>query len=118
MSKGSFTGPLEQVDPCCWRIPKSYRPGMRVDGLIFANDKLMKQLVRDQAPEQVANVAFLPGIQTASMAMPDIHWGYGSASAASPRPTPPRAASSRPAASATTSTAASALCGQTSPTAT
>ena len=77
MSKGSFSGPLEQVDPCCWRIPKSYRPGMRVDGLIFANDKLMKQLTRDQAPEQVANVAFLPGIQTASMAMPDIHWGYG-----------------------------------------
>ena len=37
----------------------------------------MEQLKQDQAPEQVANVAFLPGIQHASLAMPDIHWGYG-----------------------------------------
>jgi tRNA-splicing ligase RtcB len=77
MAKESFTGALEQVDACCWRIPKSYKPGMRVDGLIFASDKLMQQLKLDQAPEQVANVAFLPGIQHASIAMPDIHWGYG-----------------------------------------
>src|SRR3954452_10735468 len=77
MSKGTFNGPLEQVDPCCYRIPKSYRQGMRVDGLIFANETLMEQLRKDQAPEQVANVAFLPGIQKASLAMPDIHWGYG-----------------------------------------
>jgi tRNA-splicing ligase RtcB len=77
MAKETYHGPLEQVDPCCWRIPKSYKPGMRVDGLIFASDKLVKHLVKDQAPEQVANVAFLPGIQTASLAMPDIHWGYG-----------------------------------------
>jgi tRNA-splicing ligase RtcB (3'-phosphate/5'-hydroxy nucleic acid ligase) len=77
MPKETFSGPLEQVDPCCWRIPKSYKPGMRVDGLIFADERLMDQLRRDQAPEQVANVAFLPGIQMASLAMPDIHWGYG-----------------------------------------
>src|SRR5436305_5118130 len=77
MAKDSYRGPLEQVDPCCWRIPKSYRPDMRVDGLIFASDKLMRHLVQDQAPEQVANVATLPGIQVASLAMPDIHWGYG-----------------------------------------
>ena len=77
MAKGAFTGPLEQVDACCYRIPKSYKPGMRVDGLIFANETLLKQLLNDQAPEQVANVAFLPGIQHASLAMPDIHWGYG-----------------------------------------
>ncbi|MCI0459496.1 MAG: RtcB family protein [Gemmataceae bacterium] len=50
---------------------------MRVDGLIFADETLMKQIRNDQAPEQVANVAFLPGIQHASLAMPDIHWGYG-----------------------------------------
>ncbi|MCI0685564.1 MAG: intein-containing RctB family protein [Gemmataceae bacterium] len=50
---------------------------MRVDGLIFANEALLDQLRKDQAPEQVANVAFLPGIQMASLAMPDIHWGYG-----------------------------------------
>ena len=50
---------------------------MRVDGLIFADDKLIGQIREDPAPEQVANVAFLPGIQYASLAMPDIHWGYG-----------------------------------------
>jgi tRNA-splicing ligase RtcB len=72
-----FHGPLEQVDDCCWRIPKSYKPGMRVDGLVFSSERLMQELRDDQAPEQVANVAFLPGIQGASLAMPDIHWGYG-----------------------------------------
>lgn len=77
MAKGSFHGPLEQVDSCCWRIPKSYKPGMRVDGMIFANEALLSAIQKDQAPEQVANVAFLPGIQGASLAMPDIHWGYG-----------------------------------------
>src|SRR5215510_6894545 len=77
MAKDSFRGPLEQVDATCWRIPKSYRPEMRVDGLIFADEKLIPQIKQDQAPEQVANVATLPGIQHASLAMPDIHWGYG-----------------------------------------
>src|SRR5438309_7161060 len=77
MGKDSFHGPLEQVDECCYRIPKSYKQGMRVDGLIFANEHLLQQIRLDQAPEQVANVAFLPGIQYASLAMPDIHWGYG-----------------------------------------
>src|SRR5579859_2890174 len=77
MGKDIFRGPLEQVDACCWRIPKSYKQGMRVDGLIFTNERLLEQLKADQAPDQVANVAFLPGIQHASLAMPDIHWGYG-----------------------------------------
>jgi tRNA-splicing ligase RtcB len=77
MPKASYSGPLERVSDTCWRIPKSYRPGMRVDGLIFADDQLIESIRKDQAPEQVANVAFLPGIQYASLAMPDIHWGYG-----------------------------------------
>src|ERR671933_2504622 len=77
MGKDTFHGPLEQVDACCWRIPKSYKEGMRVDGLIFASERLLGQITKDQAPDQVANVAFLPGIQYASLAMPDIHWGYG-----------------------------------------
>ncbi|MEX0714991.1 MAG: RtcB family protein, partial [Planctomycetaceae bacterium] len=72
-----YSGPLEKVDDYCWRIPKSYRPGMLVDGLIFAGPKLIEAIRHDEAPEQVANVAFLPGIQLASLAMPDIHWGYG-----------------------------------------
>jgi tRNA-splicing ligase RtcB len=77
MGKDTYHGPLERVDECCWRIPKGYKPGMRVDGLIFASERLLEQIKNDQAPEQVANVAFLPGIQHASLAMPDIHWGYG-----------------------------------------
>ena len=77
MAKDVFHGPLIRVNECCWRIPKSYKPGMRVDGLIYADDQMIEQIRGDQAPEQVANVAFLPGIQHASLAMPDIHWGYG-----------------------------------------
>ncbi len=77
MGKDIYRGPLEQVDTCCWRIPKSYKQGMRVDGLIFASERLPEKIKQDQAPDQVANVAFLPGIQYASLAMPDIHWGYG-----------------------------------------
>jgi len=50
---------------------------MRVDGLIFAGERMIEKIKADQAPEQVAHVAFLPGIQQASLAMPDIHWGYG-----------------------------------------
>ncbi len=72
-----FHGPLERISPTCVRIPKSYKPGMRVDGLIYASEELLDLIREDQAPEQVANVAFLPGIQVASLAMPDIHWGYG-----------------------------------------
>src|SRR4051794_26504991 len=77
MNKGISNVPLERVDDTCYRIPKSYHPGMRVDGLIFADEKLMAAVRKDQAAEQVANVAHLPGIQVASLAMPDIHWGYG-----------------------------------------
>jgi tRNA-splicing ligase RtcB len=77
MSKQGYSGPLEQIDECTWRIPKSYKSGMRVEGRIFADEKLMAGIRADQAPEQVANVAVLPGIQAASLAMPDIHWGYG-----------------------------------------
>jgi tRNA-splicing ligase RtcB len=50
---------------------------MNVPGIIFVNDKLLEIAGKDQAFEQVANVAFLPGIVKASFAMPDVHWGYG-----------------------------------------
>jgi tRNA-splicing ligase RtcB len=72
-----FHGPLERVNGFLWKIPKSYREDMRVDGLIFADDTLIEQIRKDMGPEQVANVATLPGIMKASLAMPDIHWGYG-----------------------------------------
>jgi len=72
-----WQGQLERIDDFRWRIPKSYKAGMRVPGIIYADDKLLKDIRQDKAVEQVANVAFLPGIVNASLAMPDIHWGYG-----------------------------------------
>ncbi len=74
---GRVRVPLERVDPCCWRIPRSFQPDMRVDGLVFADDVLIDAIREDQSLLQVANVATLPGIVAASLAMPDIHWGYG-----------------------------------------
>jgi tRNA-splicing ligase RtcB len=68
---------LEKIDDYRWRIPRAYKAGMRVPGIIYADEKLLKDIYRDKALEQVANVAFLPGIVNASLAMPDIHWGYG-----------------------------------------
>jgi tRNA-splicing ligase RtcB len=70
-------GKLEKVDEYRWRIPKSYKAGMRADGMIYSDEHMLRQIIDDQAPEQVANVAFLPGIVGYSLAMPDIHWGYG-----------------------------------------
>src|SRR5919197_398528 len=77
MTKQGYTGPLEQIGPCQWSIPRTYKSGMRVNGVVYADEQLIEQIRRDQAPEQVANVATLPGIQMYSLAMPDIHWGYG-----------------------------------------
>ncbi len=72
-----WRGPLNQVDECRWEIPATYKPGMRTAGRIYATADMIRDIVADQAPEQVANVACLPGIVGLSMAMPDIHWGYG-----------------------------------------
>ncbi|NOX57075.1 MAG: RtcB family protein [Planctomycetes bacterium] len=77
MANQGYKGPLERVTDWCWRIPRTYKPAMRVDGLIYASEEMLQHICGDQAPEQVANVATLPGIQVASLAMPDIHWGYG-----------------------------------------
>ena len=68
---------LERVDQCRWRIPKSQRADMRVDGMVYADDVLIEQVRNDQSLTQVANVATLPGIVGNSLAMPDIHFGYG-----------------------------------------
>jgi tRNA-splicing ligase RtcB (3'-phosphate/5'-hydroxy nucleic acid ligase) len=68
---------LQKVDEYSWLIPKSYKHGMRVDGMVFASEEMLKDIMEDQALEQVSNVAFLPGIVKYSLAMPDIHWGYG-----------------------------------------
>lgn len=72
-----WLGHLEKVDDYRWRIPESYKAGMRVPGLIYADRDMLQHILGEQVLEQVANVAFLPGIVGHSLAMPDIHWGYG-----------------------------------------
>ena len=72
-----WNGPLEKVDRFRYQIPRTYKREMRTDGLIFIDEPLLPLLRQDRAPEQVANVATMPGIVGHSMAMPDIHWGYG-----------------------------------------
>ncbi|MFH1094080.1 MAG: RtcB family protein [Candidatus Omnitrophota bacterium] len=68
---------LEKIDAYRFRIPKTYKPGMLTEGIVYSSEKLLGGLFKDKALEQVANVACLPGIVKASLAMPDIHWGYG-----------------------------------------
>jgi len=72
-----WQGQLTRIDDYRWEIPMSYKPGMRVPGLIYASEEMLDSIKEEQTPEQVANVAFLPGIVRSSLAMPDIHWGYG-----------------------------------------
>lgn len=69
--------PLKKIDEFRWEIPREFDPGMRVPGRIFCDEKLLETVRKDQALLQVANVAHLPGIVNYSLAMPDIHWGYG-----------------------------------------
>ena len=66
---------LNRIEDCLWEIPR--QGGMRVPGRIYANEKLIANLKEDNSLRQVMNVAHLPGIVGYSLAMPDIHWGYG-----------------------------------------
>jgi tRNA-splicing ligase RtcB len=80
-----WNGPIIKIDDYRFEIPQSYvsetmkRHGlkMRVPGLIYADDQMLQSITRDNSPEQVVNVATLPGIVNKSIAMPDIHHGYG-----------------------------------------
>ena len=67
---------LRRIDDTKIEIPLDYKEGMRVNGVIYVDEVLEKEL-ESQAIDQVANVATLPGIVKASMAMPDVHTGYG-----------------------------------------
>ena len=71
MSREDFV----RVSECVWEMPP--QGGMRVPTRIYASEKMLDSIFADRAPEQAANVAWLPGIVGASLAMPDIHWGYG-----------------------------------------
>lgn len=68
---------LRKIGENRYLIPRTYKPGMRIEGLIYANDALINQIEKDQTLEQVANVATLPGLVGRSLAMPDAHQGYG-----------------------------------------
>lgn len=68
---------LNRIRDYLWEIPKSAQEGMNVPGRIYASEKLLRTTSEDKSPQQVANVACLPGIVGYSLAMPDIHWGYG-----------------------------------------
>src|SRR5918996_6199537 len=66
---------LRRVDEVMWEIPA--HGDMRVPARVFADDELLDAIREDRSLEQLCNVAALPGIVEASLAMPDIHQGYG-----------------------------------------
>jgi tRNA-splicing ligase RtcB len=68
---------LTQIDTYRFLLPLSYKTGMRVEGMVYADESLISHIQRDQTIEQVANVASLPGLVGRSLAMPDAHQGYG-----------------------------------------
>jgi tRNA-splicing ligase RtcB len=70
-------GELRQVDEVVWEIPATKRPDMRVPARVFADADLLGAIRQDRSLEQLENVATLPGIVGWSLAMPDIHQGYG-----------------------------------------
>ena len=72
----NLKGKLRKVGLCVYELPKGTKPGMRVPARLFLSEKLLKQ-VEESAIEQIANVAFLPGIYKYSIALPDMHTGYG-----------------------------------------
>lgn len=69
--------PLERLDNYTWRIPQKYKMGMRVPGLVFADEDLLEKMKTDRTLDQCANVAHLPGIYKYSITLPDGHEGYG-----------------------------------------
>jgi len=72
-----WKGELKRIDEYRWEIVKGTVPGMLTNAIIFADERMIPSICQDNAPEQAANVACLPGIVGSSLAMPDIHWGYG-----------------------------------------
>jgi len=69
--------PIQSVAPHIWEIPRSYHPGMRVPGRIYADESLLDKMKTDLTAQQCANVAHLPGIYKWSITLPDGHEGYG-----------------------------------------
>lgn len=72
-----MTIPLNRIDDYTYEIPQTADSYMNVHGIVYSSPKLLENILGDNALQQVVNVATLPGIVKASIAMPDIHWGYG-----------------------------------------
>jgi tRNA-splicing ligase RtcB (3'-phosphate/5'-hydroxy nucleic acid ligase) len=68
---------LRRVDETLWEIPATARADMRVPARVFADSEILAAIESDRSLEQLENVATLPGIVGAALAMPDIHQGYG-----------------------------------------
>jgi tRNA-splicing ligase RtcB (3'-phosphate/5'-hydroxy nucleic acid ligase) len=68
---------FQQIDEVVWELPAGARPDMRAPARVFADRELIGQIAADRSLEQLQNVATLPGITGAALAMPDIHQGYG-----------------------------------------
>ncbi|MDN3514487.1 MAG: RtcB family protein [Candidatus Brocadia sp.] len=66
---------IQKIDDYRWRIPREGK--MRVDGIVYADARMLEDIQKDESLQQVVNVSHLPGIIKHSLAMPDIHWGYG-----------------------------------------
>ena len=66
---------IQKIDDYRWRIPREGK--MLVDGIVYADAHMMEEIQKDESLQQVINVSYLPGIVSHSLAMPDIHWGYG-----------------------------------------
>jgi tRNA-splicing ligase RtcB (3'-phosphate/5'-hydroxy nucleic acid ligase) len=66
---------LRRLDDYRWEVPQE--GSMRTRGLVYCSQEMISELRQDQSLQQVVNVAMLPGIVGPSLAMPDIHWGYG-----------------------------------------
>ncbi len=68
---------LKRLNDWLWEIPQSFRPQMKVPARLFASEEMLSAILTDRSLEQLVNVATLPGIKKAALAMPDIHEGYG-----------------------------------------
>ncbi len=77
VATGSIKAALRRIEPYLWEIPSSFDPAMRVPARVFATARMLEEIIQDRALLQLVNVATLPGIQGAAIAMPDVHEGYG-----------------------------------------
>ena len=73
MKKSDF----KKINDFLWEIPQSFRQDMRAPARVYISEKMLEDVFRDRSLGQLVNVATLPGIINYSMAMPDMHEGYG-----------------------------------------